>query len=150
MVSCQQLCVNKLTAADSSLQLTPGILNFWQARLVLQWAETTREHWPNSIVEKQSVRQWDQWATLKITPAIQRTHYTFWRTHAAFTDVLATGGPRKVRPVSFPSPATGSSPATAGTAVMRRDKRTLKHATNIPPSNKVKVLLHSLIYTFTV
>ena len=90
--------------------------------IVVQWAATASRRWPDSEVEQQSVRQWDQWATIEVTAAIRKADYEAWRTHAAFSDVLATGGRGTRRAAAAsPSPATGSSPS-APDSFLRSDK----------------------------
>ena len=114
--------------------------------IVVQWAATASRRWPDSIVEQQSVRQWGQWATIEVTPAIRSSHYDAWRTHAAFSDVLATGGrgTRRAAASSF-SPATDSSPSAPESflrsseceQVTKSDKARQRKRKLTPASNKV-------------
>lgn len=112
--------------------------------IVVQWAATASRRWPNSEVEPQSVRRWDEWATIDVTPAIRKAHYDEWRTHAAFSDVLAPGGRRTPRAAAFslrdssPSASDSFLRSAECVQVTRKEKaKQMKRKFTEPASNKV-------------
>ena len=92
--------------------------------------------------DKQGAKQSDQWETLHITAAIEESHYGYWRTHEAFTDVLANGGrrqkrlvPRSIGAVTAVTAVAGGEPVAGDGKNQQRNK--FKRQIKLPSSSKV-------------
>lgn len=104
--------------------------------LVVKWAETHRDRWSDSFVERARCKLWDQWETIIITKAIQDSHYTFWNNnHAGFKDVLPIGGQRQVRRRSVDQMIT----ATAATPILTAERPTTVESKNIRKRGRSRI-----------
>ena len=102
------------------------------ASLVLEWAEIGQRQWPDTDADRQHIVPWSEGEHLVITAATGGSHYKYWKTHEAFTDVLANGG-RNQRRLTLVSRSAAASPAIGSPAVTADDRKNSE-----PKQNRIK------------